>query len=469
MCIVVPSVSGEKADSVAQFESGAVHLDASSLARPAMPAIIWACDTAGACTQLGSAWTAFTGLRTEDCLGWGFEEAIHHDDRPAITQAFQNAKTAGSNYQVEYRLRHISGGYRWVLDTATPELDASGVFAGFVGAIVDNEARKQAEQKLLERERELRLVTDTVPVLIAHVNKAERYVFANSTYYEWYGVDPEQIIGKSIAELLGPERYASRKPFIDAALNGERVSYDSEVQLKDGSTRTVETVYVPNICSSGNVDGFIAIVSDISERRRSQEHLDLVMRELKHHMRNLLGLVQGLSSQTFRKDRPLRDAMDAFHGRLQALAAASDAITPQNVSTADIEDIVRNVVAPYRDKDADPFLIQGTSVKLSTTVATSLAMALHELCTNALKYGALSVPEGRVMLKWTSDAEGFVLDWAEQGGPAVVPAARVGFGSTLLKTALSAQPGSRTDLQFDPAGVRCRIVLRRSSLPDLTR
>ncbi|HEY0034393.1 MAG TPA: PAS domain S-box protein, partial [Devosia sp.] len=364
------------------------------------PAIIWGCDAVGACTHLSRAWQEFTGLGREVGLGWGFIEAIHPEDRPALFAAFNKAKTNSSNYQVDYRLRSSSGGYRWVLDTATPETDASGRFIGFVGAIVDNEARKHAEQQLLERERELRLVTDTVPVLIAHVDRSERYVFANSTYHNWYGIKPEQIVGKTIREVLGPDGYEKRQAFITAALAGERVAYDAEVKLSDGSLRTVETVYVPNICSSGNVDGFISVVTDISERRRSQEHLDLVMRELKHHMRNLLGLVQGLSAQTFRRDRPLRDAMDAFHGRLQALAAASDAITPQNISTADIQDIVGNIVAPYRDSHADPFVIDGPSLHVPTTLATSLAMALHELCTNALKYGALSVPEGRISITW---------------------------------------------------------------------
>ena len=424
-----------------------------------MPTVIWSCDAVGSCTQLSRGWTEFTGLAREEGFGWGFVQAIHPDDRPLVSLAFDTAKAAGSNYQVEYRLRNASGGYRWVLDTATSELDADGAFTGFIGAMVDNEARKQAEQKLLERERELRLVTDTVPVLIAHVDNFERYVFANSTYLEWYGVEPAQMVGKSIADILGPEGYEQRKPFVQAALAGERVSYDADVKLKDGSTRTVETVYVPNVRTSGNVEGFIAIVSDISERRRSQEHLDLVMRELKHHMRNLLGLVQGLSTQTFRRDRPLRDAMKAFHGRLQALAAASDAITPQSVSAADIQDIVRNVVAPYRDTEADPFVIEGQSCKVATTVATSLAMALHELCTNALKYGALSVPQGRVFIRWAQDQQGLMLEWLETGGPVVVQTDKAGFGSTLLRSALSSQPNSSTNLLFDPAGVRCRFVL----------
>jgi PAS domain S-box-containing protein len=405
-------------------------------------------------------------MPSQEGLGWGFVEAVHPDDRAAISAAFKQAKRTLSNYQVEYRLQHANGGYRWVLDTATPELDDAGRFKGLIGAIVDNEARKQAEQTLLERERELRLVTDTVPVLIAHLDNTERYVFANSTYFDWYGIEPDRIVGKTIAELLGPEAYEKRKPFVHAALSGDRVSYDSTVKLKDGSTRTVETVYVPNICSAGNVDGFIAVVTDISERRRSQEHLDLVMRELKHHMRNLLGLVQGLSSQTFRRDRPLGEAMDAFHGRLQALAAASDAITPQNVSAADIEDIVRNVVAPYRDAGSDPFDIRGSSYKLSTNMATSFAMALHELCTNALKYGALSASQGRIAISWSVNDGVFVLDWVESGGPQVVPTEKAGFGSTLLRSAFNSQPGSSTDLRFDPSGVQCRFTLGRSLVHD---
>lgn len=175
----------------------------------ALPAIIWACDSRGCCTHLSQAWNVFTGRTPADDLGWGFLDAIHPQDHALIRETFDRYST--KSYQIEYRLRNRSGDYRWVVDTASPQL-ADGKFEGFFGAIVDNSARKAAEDRLRKREQELKLVTDSVPVLIAHLDRQERYVFANETYRDWFGVDPASLIGKGIADLLEPKTYRKRSP-----------------------------------------------------------------------------------------------------------------------------------------------------------------------------------------------------------------------------------------------------------------
>ncbi|WIJ24719.1 PAS domain S-box protein [Devosia sp. RR2S18] len=424
-----------------------------------LPAIIWSCDENGLCTRLTAAWTHFTGNTPDNGLGWGFLQAVHPDDRQAIRTAFESARITKSTYQVEYRLLHKSGAHRWVLDTASPEEDQDGIFRGFMGAIVDNSARKLAEERLAERERELRLVTDTVPVLIAHVDNEQRYIYANSAYRTWYGVDPQTLSGKSIAELLGPDAYRERAPYIEAALRGERVAYDGSVTMHDGSVRQVQTVYVPNVCSAGMIEGFIVMVTDIDERFQAQEHLDLVVRELKHHMRNMMSLVQSIASQTFRGDAGASQSLEVFYGRLRALAAATDAITPQDVAASDLSSLVEKVVAPYRDNGHDPFALDGGSYELPTTAATSLSMALHELCTNAVKYGALSVPEGRVTVSWFETDTTLELHWVESKGPTVAPPKRQGFGTRLLQSALSSVSGARAVCEFPPSGVTCSFLI----------
>jgi len=414
-----------------------------------LPAIVWACDADGRCRSLSAAWTAFTGESVADGLDWGFLDCVHPEDRPAVLAAFETARRTGDTYQVEYRLKAREGDYRWVLDTAMPET-ADGEFAGLTGAIIDNMARRAADLLLRERERELQLVTDAVPVLISHVDRTGRYRFANAAYRDWYGMEPQSLVGKSIEDLLGPERYRERAPYIEAAFEGKRVSYDGQVTLKDGQVRDVETTYVPNVCSSGNADGFIAVVTDITDRNRNMAQMQLMVGELKHHTANLLTMVQALARRSLKTEVQSPDAFRNFEGQLLALAAVSEAIAPRDFRQVSIKSLIERVMAPHQGSGRDPFELHGEALLLPSKFGISLAMVLHELCTNATKYGALSVPEGRVHMAWSASDGIFAFRWEERGGPPVSPPERKGFGTTLLNRAL---PDGRITLDFRPEGL----------------
>jgi PAS domain S-box-containing protein len=414
-----------------------------------LPAIVWTCDAEGRCVSLGKAWTVFTGASIASGLDWGFLNHIHPDDRSAVIAAFQTARDTGDTYQVEYRLRARDGTYRWVLDTAMPETK-DGEFRGLTGAIIDNMARRASEEMLRERERELRLVTDAVPVLISHVDRNGRYRFANAAYGDWYGTDPETIVGKSVEELLGPERYQERANFIHAALGGQRVTYDSQVTLRDEQVRDVETTYVPNVCTSGNADGFIAVVNDITDRKKSLAQMQLMVGELKHHTANLLTMVQALARRSLKAEVQSPEAFRNFEGQLFALAAVSDAIAPRDFRQVAMTGLVERITAPHRESRRDQFEIYGQPLLLPSKFGIALAMALHELCTNATKYGALSRPEGEVRIEWASLEEAFTFRWEERGGPLVTVPERLGFGTTLLNRAF---PEGKVNLDYRPEGL----------------
>ena len=413
-----------------------------------LPPVVWSCDAEGLCLSLSAAWSSITGAPAEAGLGWGFLDFVHPDDRAAVLSQFESAQIDGHTYQVEYRLKLRDGSYRYFLDTAQAEF-RDGRFHGYTGAIIDNRARREAEQLVRNREREMRLVTDAVPVLIAHIDSDERYRFANAAYRDWYGVEPDSLVGKKVAELLGPERYAERIPFIKAALAGERVTYDGLITLKNGETRNVETIYAPRICEAGNADGFIAVVNDITDRKRSYEQMQLMVGELKHHTANLLTMVQALARRNL-KQAVGSDEYRNFESQLLALGAVSEAIAPGNFRQVLIRALVERITAPHREPGRDQFEIDGDELSLPNSLAISFAMMLHELCTNAVKYGALSVPQGVVRLRWSLVGGRFQLRWQEDGGPPVAEPIRQGFGTTLLNRAL---PDAVAHVDFRPEGL----------------
>jgi two-component sensor histidine kinase len=212
--------------------------------------------------------------------------------------------------------------------------------------------------------------------------------------------------------------------------------------------------------SSGAPVRLIGVVMDVTQRRSAEEQLQIVARELQHRVKNSLTVVQTLAAQTFRADRPYPEALSAFTGRLQALASATDVMTRNDWSKGSLVEVIDLVLGPYREERRERFDLAGEEVSASSKVITGIGMALHELCTNALKYGALSVPEGRVALSWREKDGWLSMDWRELGGPTVEERPKSGFGSRLLRRGIFEGAAGEIDLRFEPGGVECHLRVR---------
>jgi len=198
----------------------------------------------------------------------------------------------------------------------------------------------------------------------------------------------------------------------------------------------------------------------VIERKRTEDRQRLMVNELNHRVKNTLAVVQGIAAQTFRGEAAQAAARTAFDSRLAALGAAHDVLTAENWEAASLHQIIEKTglgcgASEARIRAAGPDLL------VAPGVAVSLAMALHELCTNAFKYGALSNDAGHVTVSWTlTDGEGgrrLSLCWEERGGPPVSPPSRRGFGSTMIERALASQLGGTARLEFLPGGARCVV------------
>jgi PAS domain S-box-containing protein len=441
--------------------------------------------------------------------------------------------------------------------------------------------RVRAEQRLAESERELRQMTDALPVLISHVDAQGRYRFNNRAYEEWFGHPRADILGRALREVVGEEAYRGLRPHVERALAGEAMSLQQLVPYKDGGERYIHVDYVPRLGRRGEPDGFYAMVqdigeqkraelalrrseqrlravlesvsdgffaldpdmgvtlfnraceahfgvlreavlgrrldavfpglagsqllqrleevaetglpqtfeigsptladhvievraaakdggglaisfSDITERHRAESLRQLLVNELNHRVKNTLALVQGLAAQSFKPDVDTGHARAAFEGRLRLLAAAHDLLTAANWAGAPL----RSVIAQAVQGAADPgrVSLSGPDLHLPPQTAVTLAIAIHELSTNAVKHGALGVPTGRVDVTWTLEAvdsdaapHRMHLLWAESGGPPVVAPARRGFGSRMLEQGLAGEINGSVRLDFAADGLRCHI------------
>jgi PAS domain S-box-containing protein len=245
--------------------------------------------------------------------------------------------------------------------------------------------------------------------------------------------------------------------------------YQAEIRLKNPSTgdwHWYELRAVPLLGEDGKVVEWISSLSDIHQSKIAQEHQKIVIGEARHRLKNLITIIESLAKSSKPKDdAAVEEFMRKFSGRLHALSAAGDLALASNYSVIDTEEIVRATLAPFLETDQSRLSFGGPKLALSETTGGQLALGIHELTTNAIKYGALSVPEGRVSFSWktepTSDGENVVMEWRETGRPSGAVPEREGFGGRLIKFVPSREKNGKVDVQHWPNGYYCRISFWR--------
>jgi PAS domain S-box-containing protein len=234
--------------------------------------------------------------------------------------------------------------------------------------------------------------------------------------------------------------------------------------MRDQAPARVQAFYAPldswfDVRAYPSKDGIAIHFLDIGERRRAEKNRELLINELNHRVKNTLAIVQAVAHQTFRQDDVPRQASKTFEDRLAALATAHDLLTRSNWEHTFLDELAEMTIASS-GAPTDRVRQQGPRVSLSAKKAVTFAMALHELCTNAIKHGALSTDTGRVDVEWSvSDApeRAFRLDWRERDGPAVSAPSRKGFGLRLIEHGLAHEFGGRVTIDFAPPGLICTI------------
>jgi PAS domain S-box-containing protein len=338
----------------------------------------------------------------------------------------------------------------------TPIFDQHGELTGAINMLVDITDRKQAEEYA---ERLAAIVTSSSDAIVGMDLSAVINSW-NEGAERLYGYRAEEALGKPVAILVPAELPEEEASILRRIRMGERIEQFETVRLrKDGSLVDVSLTVSPIKNGNGAVIGASKIARDISERKREEERRKLLVNELNHRVKNTLATIQSIAAQTFREGDA--DAPKRFEKRLMALSQAHDVLTVENWRGADFADIVHRTTGLVSDARGGRFEISGPSLWLQPREALSLAMAMHELCTNAAKYGALSNDTGRVHVQWErvrrGDEAALLIRWREQDGPPVEPPRRSGFGTRMLQRALVLDLGARVDVRFPATGLTCEI------------
>lgn len=220
--------------------------------------------------------------------------------------------------------------------------------------------------------------------------------------------------------------------------------------------------------SSAGRPRLTGLLFDLTETKMAQEQLAVVAREMQHRVKNSLAVVGAIARQSLRGQSDPEAALKSFLGRLHALSSATDLTLRRQFSEVALRELVKVIIKPYSDEESSPFALVGDEITLPASFATSLGMVLHELCTNALKYGSLSVPSGTVEIGWrTVEADVVFLTWRERGGPPVSEPKNRGFGTKLFEQLVAAELNGSLKSCFNAEGYECEI--RFSNKPSPTK
>jgi two-component sensor histidine kinase len=235
--------------------------------------------------------------------------------------------------------------------------------------------------------------------------------------------------------------------------------------LGEAKVRDLMVSATPLRHADGAVGGCLVSLIDLSERKALEKRQALLMRELDHRMKNMLMLVQSISSRTLATSRDLPDFKGRFMQRIEALAATQDLLARRAWEGLSIQDLVDVELAPFASLGARRVALDSLSVEVGREAAVALGLVFHELVTNAVKYGALSNDAGTVVIAAARVADGLEITWREQGGPPVAgPPKRHGFGQTVIARGLGHSASAPTQVEFRPEGVFCRMTLSPSAL-----
>jgi len=278
----------------------------------------------------------------------------------------------------------------------------------------------------------------------------------------------EDILGRTDAEILrgdsGAAIIAAKRQVL---ANGE--ARRAEIPLDDAPGVRWHDLHIePLRNEAGEVVGLTCASVDVTERKEGEAHLRLLLRELTHRSKNLLAVIQAMARQTARHTGSIETFLTQFSARLQALAASHDLLVRESWYGASLGELIRSQLGGYLDGSNNQVSIDGPAIALRPEAAQNLGLALHELAVNAAKFGALSVPTGRVSITWSrrenTDKSAVELDWRERLGPKVKVRRKKGFGTMVIERNLARALDAQINMDFDPDGLHCHIVIPASQI-----
>jgi PAS domain S-box-containing protein len=404
------------------------------------------------------------GYRADELVTKSLEEINHPDDlRTCLAHVQRMRDRTIDSFGMDKRYRRKDGSMVWTRLTNGCVRKNDGSIDYFVCMFEDISARKQAEEEVRKSEERFRSSVLHSPLPTLLFDDREEILALSQSWLEQTGYSKEElrriedwtaracVVGGEVLEQI--RQIISTEP--------EARSAEAMIYAKDGRERLWSFVYSALGTQSDGKRLFVCVAQDVTERKAREEQIQLLMREVNHRAKNMLSLVQAIARQTAAREP--ENFIGCFTERIQALAANQDLLIRNEWQGIDVEDLVRAQLAHFADLVGSRIAVRGPKVHLNAAAAQAIGLALHELATNAGKYGALSVDSGHVEVGWRADGDIFAMSWTERNGPPVSHPERRGFGSTVIESMAKRTVGGEVQLEYGPSGLMWGLTCREAN------
>jgi PAS domain S-box-containing protein len=436
---------------------------------------VWETDAEGRVITDSPSWRAYTGQSQEERLGEGWANAIHPDDRAEAERQWREAVRERRPLDAEARLRRAGGGWRWTNVHAVPLLAPDGTVRKWVGMNIDITKRKEAEEALRKSEERFQICARATRDIIWDIDLVTDRVWESEALRTQLGYAPEDI-GPDTAWCLAhihPDDQERVMQGFKQAAEGTGAHWSDEYRYRRADGSYANIVYRGFILrdAQGRAARMIGAMQDITERKQAEEALRasesrarLLLAELQHRVRNTLSVIRSITRRTAETSTSVEDYAMHLDGRINAFARVQTAVARDPTAGLDLTDLVTDELLTYAAHQGDQVRIAGPAVRLQPKAAETFGLAIHELATNAVKHGALVVPQGRIRVTWrvhnSTEVPRLVFEWKESGVPErAAKRRRRGFGTDLLERTLAYELKAKVAQAFEPDGLRCTIEL----------
>jgi PAS domain S-box-containing protein len=403
------------------------------------------------------------GYRLDELLTKSVHDVTCLDDRAAdLAQVERIRERKVDSYEAEERYMREDGKLIWGRKTVGCVRKGDGSIDHLVIVIEDISGRKQAEKELRENEERFRSSLLDCPLPITLFDDREQILAVSRSWLEQSGYSREELRRledwtiRAYRERSGERLEQIRQIIVIISTKPEARSSEQLIRTKDGRQRLWNFVASPLASQSDGRRLFICIAQDVTDQRAHEEQIHLLMREINHRSKNMLSLVQAVARQTAAGEP--KDFIERFTDRIQALAANQDLLVRNEWQGVEVDDLVRVQLAHFADLVGTRITVHGPPVRLNAAAAQAIGLTLHELSTNAGKYGALSVDIGCVDVSWRHEGDLFAMSWTECRGPPVSQPNRRGFGSTVIDLMVKQTVNGEVRLDYVPSGVVWNMI-----------
>lgn len=430
--------------------------------------MLWRGDAAGKCVYLNRAQRRFWGVANDGIDSFTWSSTLLPEDAEKVFGPFGEGMAKQQPFECEARYRRADGAIRILRTHAEPRFDATGAFSGMIGVNVDVTDERRAQTELADNEARLRALADNLPFgmvyqIVRDENGVRRFSYVSSRCKELNGVDAEAAMADPTllhSQILEEDREA----FVaaESAAFAEQRPFEAEARIRkpDGEVRWQKVASSPRTQADGSVvwDG---VQIDIHDAKIADQRRALLMKEMSHRIKNNLSTVLSIAAQTGRSATSYDGFSKSFQARLLAMAKSHDLLMRDASDTAELRDILSAELTPYQ---ADTGLVrtltlEGEPVRLSGRAAVGLALVIHELATNAAKYGAYA-GAGALDVRWEVEGPFVVFAWRERGGPPASKPEKTGFGSRLIEGIVRGELGGEVESRFTPEGFEADLRFR---------